>query len=105
MRYLLRWAWPFLALSVLFEAYSYQLFYNSLSGASLFGNPMFLLGFFIGIFIGDSPSILIVAAIVIGVYWAYSRAISVRLVAVSFGIGCLATAAVVRPLLTAYYAH
>jgi len=101
MRFLLRWSWPFLAFSVLFEAYSYQIFYNSLSGVSLLAN----LAFSLAIFVGDLPAILIVTAIVVGIYWACVRVVSMRLFAVSFGIGCLTTAIIIRPLILAYYTH
>lgn len=99
MTRLLGWAWPFLATSVLFEAYSYQLFYNSLNNVGFLGNIMFS----IGIVVGDMPAIIIVAAITVGIYWVFVRSVSWRLVALSLGVGCISVATIIRPLMIAHY--
>jgi hypothetical protein len=96
VKLLLRWAWPFFGFCLLFDAYSYQLFFNSLAGEGFEGNVMFSLG----ILAGDLPSIIIVGVVLTGLFWLlYRIQITVRSVVVSLGIGCLASAIIIRPIL------
>ena len=96
MKFLLRWAWPFLAISILFEAFSDQIFYGRTLSASLVEN----LAFSLGMLIGDFPIIFIVAVIAAVLLRMVYKVINARTIAVSLAIGCLVTAILIRPIIT-----
>lgn len=62
--------------------------------------------FSLGILVGDLPPIIIVGVILTGIFWLlYRNPITVRSVVVSLGIGCLASAIIIRPILIHRYSN
>ena len=101
IKFLLKWAWSTLAVGLLFDACSTQLFYNvsRLEGADL----KLRIGFALGGLVGDIPAIAIAAILISAIVFALTRKISPRIFVLSLGFGCFLNALIIHPIMVQIY--
>ena len=98
MNWRMRWVWLLLCLSILLDGCTFRERVNLITHV-----PIWQWTFSPGIIVSDSPAIALVAVFLLGTVWMKFRTISIRSVAVSLAIGCIANAIIIRPLLMHYY--
>jgi hypothetical protein len=102
VKFLLEWAWSILALGLVFDAISSQLFYvvPRLEGAPIINRAAFAFGYLLG----EIPIIAIAGVIVAAIARVtFVRTISLRIIVVSLALGSVLDALIIYPILHAIY--
>ena len=101
MKFLLKWAWIFLVLCIVFDAASEQLFFYAVSQTNIVYRIVFALG---GL-TGDIPFALIAGVVIAAVtHFGYRYPFTARLAAVSLGLGFIINTVCIHPILARFYA-
>jgi hypothetical protein len=94
LKFLLRWAWLFIAFCFLFSVYGPQILFldyptRGFAARSAYG---------LGVFAGNFPAIVVLGAVAGAVARLFGHKITTRLVALSLGIGGIITTVLIYPI-------